>query len=268
MIDSGLADLGRGETPTWLLGCHDTPRVASRYGLPRHVERNAQQVARDWLLTDGTTPALDRTLGERRARAAALVLLALPGSTYIYQGEELGLHEVADLPAAVLQDPMAFRSTEKGRDGCRVPLPWNGDGPSYGFGPGPATLPQPAWFASYAVDVQEGRPDSTLALYRSALTLRRGLQAGPGFTWLRSPDAVLVFERTGGWVCAANFDVEPVELPPGEALLASGPLDDGRLPPGTTAWLRIPSAAPTLTRANALALRCSGGIESHRVTIE
>ena len=114
--------------------------VATRYGLPLENERPAQQVARSWLLTDGATPRLDRVLGERRARAAIMILLALPGSTYIYQGDELGLHEVADLPRKVLEDPMATRSTtEKGRDGCRVPLPWTSDGPSYGFGAGVAT---------------------------------------------------------------------------------------------------------------------------------
>ncbi len=108
-------------------------------------------MARDWLLTDGREPRPRPALGERRARAAALILLALPGSTYVYQGDELGLQEVADLPPEVLQDPMATRSAvEKGRDGCRVPLPWEPTGPSFGFGPGPAQPPQPAWFGSYA----------------------------------------------------------------------------------------------------------------------
>ncbi len=99
VINSGLADMiNNGSTTSWLLGCHDTPRVATRYGLPQEKERPAQQVARAWLLTDGATPRLDRELGARRARAAIMILLALPGSTYIYQGDELGLHEVADLP--------------------------------------------------------------------------------------------------------------------------------------------------------------------------
>ena len=155
--------LQTGSTTTWLLGCHDSPRVATRYGLPLDDARLAQQVARDWLLTDGREPVLDRALGERRARAAALILLALPGSTYVYQGDELGLHEVADLPPEALQDPMATRSSvEKGRDGCRVPLPWTPTGPSFGFGPGPAQPPQPAWFAGYAGSLQADDPDSTL----------------------------------------------------------------------------------------------------------
>jgi alpha-glucosidase len=136
VINSGVADMiNFASTTSWLLGCHDTPRVATRYGLPLAEDRPAQQVAREWLLADGATPHLDWALGERRARAAIMILLALPGSAYIYQGDELGLQEVADLPREVLEDPMASRTTkEKGRDGCRVPLPWSADGPSYGFG--------------------------------------------------------------------------------------------------------------------------------------
>jgi len=182
VINAGLADMiNTGSTTSWLLGCHDTPRVASRYGLPLEDGRNAQQVARDWLLTDGTKPRLDWTLGERRARAAIMILLALPGSTYIYQGDELGLHEVADLAPEVLEDPMASRSiTEKGRDGCRVPLPWTPQEPSHGFGPGGAHLPQPDWFGGYSVSVQDADPDSTLNLYRQALALRSQHFAGNG----------------------------------------------------------------------------------------
>jgi glycosidase len=120
VINNGLADMiNNGSTTSWLLGCHDLPRVATRYGLPLQKDRPAHQVARAWLLTDGAMPRSDRALGERRARAAIMILLALPGSTYIYQGDELGLHEVADLPPEVLEDPMASRSTkDKGRDGC------------------------------------------------------------------------------------------------------------------------------------------------------
>ena len=175
VINSGLADMiNNGSTTSWLLSCHDTPRVATRYGLPLEKDRLAQQVARAWLLTDGATPRLDRALGERRARAAIMILLALPGSSYIYQGDELGLHEVADLPPEVLEDPMAGRSTkEKGRDGCRVPLPWTTDGLSYGFGVEGAHLPQPDWFGSYAVSVQEADPNSMLNLYRRALDAPR-----------------------------------------------------------------------------------------------
>ncbi len=242
VINSGLADMiNNGSTTSWLLGCHDIPRVATRYGLPLEKDRPAYQVAKTWLLTDGTTPRLDRALGERRARAAIMILLALPGSTYIYQGDELGLHEVADLPREVLEDPMASRSTtEKGRDGCRVPLPWSLDEPSYGFGSRSAHLPQPEWFGAYAVSVQEADPDSTLNLYRRALTLRGDLFAGTDLRWVESETSVLHFERAHGVRCVTNFGAEPVALPPGEVLLSSAPLDDGQVPGNTTVWIRTP----------------------------
>jgi alpha-glucosidase len=239
VINSGLEDMiTTDSTTSWLLGCHDTPRVATRYGLPLEDHRPAQQVARAWLLSDGATPRLDRGLGERRARAAIMILLALPGSAYIYQGEELGLHEVPDLPREALEDPMASRSSsEKGRDGCRVPLPWSPQGTSYGFGSGTAHLPQPDWFAAYAVSVQDADPDSTLNLYRDALALRR-LFTGSDLSWVESEPSVLHFVRPGGVRCLTNFGAEPVAQPPGEVLLSSAHLDRGRVPGDTTVWLR------------------------------
>ena len=242
VINSGLADMiNNGSTTSWLLGCHDIPRVATRYGLPSDKDRPAHQVARAWLLTDGTTPRLDRELGERRARAAIMILLALPGSTYIYQGDELGLHEVAELPREVLEDPMASRSTtDKGRDGCRVPLPWSLAGPSYGFGARTGHLPQPDWFGAYAVSVQEADPSSTLNLYRLAVTLRSHLFAGSDLRWVDSEPSALHFERAGGVRCVTNFGADPASLPAGEVLLSSAPVADGRLPGDTTVWLRTP----------------------------
>ena len=241
VINTGLADMiNTSATTSWLLGCHDTPRVASRYGLPLQEGRPAQQVARSWLLTDGVAPDLNRAVGERRARAAIMILLALHGSAYIYQGEELGLHEVADLPAEALEDPMASRSaTEKGRDGCRVPLPWNVDEPSFGFGSANAHLPQPDWFGEYAVSVQDADPDSTLNLYRQALELRRELFTGSDFRWVESGPSVLHFARAGDVGCITNFGNEPIALPAGEVLLSSAPIEDGRLPADTTVWLRV-----------------------------
>jgi alpha-glucosidase len=242
VINNGLTDMiNNGSTTSWLLGCHDLPRVATRYGLPPDKNRLAHQVARAWLLTDGATPRLDRALGERRARAAIMILLALPGSTYIYQGDELGLHEVADLPPEVLEDPMASRSTkDKGRDGCRVPLPWTPDGLSYGFGIEGAHLPQPDWFSSYAISVQEADPNSTLNLYRQALALRGQLFVGSDLSWVESEPQVLCFERAGGVRCVTNFGPEPITLPRGNVLRTSAALDAGRLPCDTTVWLRTP----------------------------
>ncbi|WP_241490579.1 glycoside hydrolase family 13 protein [Microbacterium testaceum] len=164
-----------GSSTTWVLSNHDVVRHATRYGLP-DAERGADgrptlKHGNEWLLSGGQSPALDAARGERRARAAATFVLGLPGSAYLYQGEELGLHEVADIPDADRQDPTFFRSPgiDQGRDGCRVPLPWTEDGPAFGFGANGAHLPQPEWFGTYAVDLQDGDPASTLSLYRLSL---------------------------------------------------------------------------------------------------
>ncbi|WP_433451449.1 glycoside hydrolase family 13 protein [Streptomyces sp. CA-142005] len=223
-----------GATATWVLSNHDVVRHASRLMLPPGTDPAA------WLLSGGSAPAIDAGAGLRRARAATLLMLALPGSSYLYQGEELGLPEVADLPTEVLQDPIWEQTghVRKGRDGCRVPLPWTTDGPSYGFGPGAAWLPQPSSFAAYAVEAQTEVEGSTLELYRTALRLRRKLLEGETLTW--TPDApagVLDFARSEAWRCLANLSGRPVPLPPGEVLLASSPLDGRVLPPDTTVWL-------------------------------
>ncbi|MER5714273.1 glycoside hydrolase family 13 protein [Streptomyces sp. NPDC002132] len=224
-----------GASATWVLSNHDVIRHTSRLMLPADADDNA------WLLSGGRAPRVDEDAGLRRARAATLLMLALPGSSYVYQGEELGLPEVADLPVEVLQDPLWEQSgrVRKGRDGCRVPLPWTTTGPSYGFGAGGAWLPQPESFARYAVEAQDGVEGSTLELYRTALRLRRKLLQGEELTWEQgSPPGVLAFARTDGWRCVVNLSREPVPLPPGEVLLSSAPLDDGgALGPDTTVWL-------------------------------
>ncbi|WP_181768182.1 glycoside hydrolase family 13 protein [Streptomyces albidus (ex Kaewkla and Franco 2022)] len=207
---------------TWVLSNHDVVRHRTRLG--------------------GGLP---------RARAAALLMLALPGSAYLYQGEELGLPEVTDLPDEARQDPSFFRETGQDglRDGCRVPLPWTSGGSSYGFGEGGSWLPQPEGWGELSVSAQTGDPDSTLELYRRALRLRRendDLGAGESVEWLPAPDGVLAFRR-GGFVCTVNTGDEPVELParPGQLLLASGTFDDGSLllPPDTTVWWTTGPAA-------------------------
>jgi alpha-glucosidase len=240
VIDAQLDEAATtGASSTWVLSNHDVVRHATRYGLPpgpRHAVANA------WLNSNGTEPPLDRELGLRRARAAVLLMLALPGSAYLYQGEELGLHEVGDLPAAVLQDPTFRRSggAIKGRDGCRVPLPWTRTGPSFGFGPGGSHLPQPQWFGAASVEAEESTSDSTLALYRQALTLRRRLHSADQFEWVEpSAPTVLHFRRPSGWHSVTNFGTEPAPMPAGSVLLASGPIDGDHLPPATTAWLWI-----------------------------
>ncbi|MCQ1995459.1 glycoside hydrolase family 13 protein [Arthrobacter sp. zg-Y1171] len=229
-----------GASSTWVLSNHDVVRHATRYGLPPAPAGSKKgQDGKAWVFSGGTEPALDRELGLRRARAATLLMLALPGSAYLYQGEELGLHEVADIPDADRQDPTFHRNAgvDKGRDGCRVPLPWTAEGPSFGFGTGAAHLPQPGDFARAAVSAQEQDGDSTLNFYRRALELR-GKQQGPEeLLWVRSAATVLHFQRPGGWQSITNFGDAAIELPEGSVLLSSGALEGGLLPPDTTAWL-------------------------------
>ncbi|WP_307815430.1 alpha-amylase family glycosyl hydrolase [Streptomyces sp. 7-21] len=223
-----------GTLPTWVLSNHDVVRHATRYGLPPGTDLAA------WLRGDGREPAAGLALGRRRARAAALLTLALPGTTYLYQGEELGLPEVADLPAAALRDPMWERSGHalKGRDGCRVPLPWTRSGPSYGFGPGAASwLPQPPGWGELSAEAQEDDPDSFLQLYRRALALRRALRGADDLRWLPEAGDELAFSR-GDLECRVNLSAAPLPLPSGaRVLLASGPLPDATLPPDTAVWL-------------------------------
>ncbi|WP_328725041.1 glycoside hydrolase family 13 protein [Streptomyces sp. NBC_00259] len=223
VVDASLAATASvGAPTTWVLSNHDVTRHTTRYG-------GGEQ-------------------GLRRARAAALLMLALPGSVYVYQGEELGLPEVTDLPDEVRQDPSFFRAEGQDgfRDGCRVPIPWTRSGTSYGFGSGGSWLPQPADWAELSVEAQTGIAGSTLELYRAALATRRehpGLGAGSGVTWLDAPDGVLAFARDG-FVCTMNTRGTDVELPaPGSVLLASAtPEFDGgrvRLPADSTVWWAI-----------------------------
>ena len=222
-----------GSNPTWVLSNHDVVRHATRYGLPRDVDPGR------WLF-DGPHDLLDVERGARRARAAAMVTLALPGSAYVYQGDELGLPEAWNLPVDVLQDPIWHDSghTVKGRDGCRVPVPWEPTGPSLGFGDGGAWLPQPEEFAALSVASQNGDADSTLTLYRIALRLRRELLVDEaGFEIIDLGDDVLAFRRGIGFLCVANMGDGSVSLPDGTLVLASAPLLDGQIPADTTVWV-------------------------------
>ncbi|GAA4707018.1 alpha-glucosidase [Phytohabitans rumicis] len=227
------ADAAVGAPTTWVLSNHDVIRHASRLGLPVGTRRPRGIGADD--------PQPDNVVGLRRARAATLLMLALPGSAYLYQGEELGLPEHTTIPDEVRQDPTYVRTDgeEKGRDGCRVPIPWEADAPSYGFGPTAASwLPQPEVWAELALDRQRGVPGSTYELYRAALRLRaeRGLGLGT-LTWAEAPDDVLAF-RNGDLFVLTNFGATPADLPAGlTPLLTSAPLDgDGRVPQDATVW--------------------------------
>ena len=170
-------------------------------------------------------------------------MLALPGSAYLYQGEELGLWEVEDLPEEMLEDPIWERSgrTVRGRDGCRVPIPWEGDAPPFGFGPPGSTpwLPQPAAWRSVTVETETSDPASMLELYRAALRLRRahpGL-AGEELGWLDSPVGTLLFGRADRFRCAVNLSGAPLALPGSRTtLLATQAVVDDCLAPDAAIW--------------------------------
>lgn len=223
---------GVGSVPTWVLSNHDVIRHATRYALPQEIN------AREWLLV-GDRTIVDERRGLRRARAAALLMLALPGSVYLYQGEELGLPEVYDLPEDVLDDPVWERSDhrDKGRDGCRVPIPWSVEGSSFGFGSGPSWLPQPSEWGTKSVEAQEVEHGSTLELYRAALRLRRELTDGDeSIEWLDS-SGVVAFRRPG-FLCFVNMSDRPVTIPPGDVLVSSTRLSGRVLESDDAVWIR------------------------------
>ncbi len=222
-VDSTLDAVSSvGAPATWVLSNHDVTRHVTRYGGGR--------------------------VGERRARAAALLMLALPGSAYIYQGEELGLPEVEDLPDELRQDP-TFRRTRgeiKGRDGCRVPIPWSGDEPPFDFTTAAAAwLPQPSAWAKLTAAREQDQPGSMHSLYREALALRRTLEVDPErIEWVEADGDVLVFRRAPNFACAVNFGNDVAELPPSlsgaSVLLASTRARKrGTLGANSTAWLSV-----------------------------
>ena len=241
VVDLTLDVMGQvGAPATWVLSNHDVTRHATRLANPPGSG------------TQMVTPG-DRELGLRRARAATLLMLALPGSAYLYQGEELGLPDVTDLPDEVRADPSFHRGNGQDgyRDGCRVPIPWSGSEAPYGFGPvdgGPSWLPQPESWAELSVEAQTGVAGSTLELYREALRVRReqpALRSGDRLEWLDAPAGVLVFRRTPHLgepvLVAVNTTGEQVRVPlRGRVLVGSSPVavEDGEalLPPDTTVW--------------------------------
>ena len=209
-IDRTLAALSRvGAPATWVFENHDVTRLPTRYG-------GGEQ-------------------GRRRARAAALLLFGLPGASFTYQGQELGLEEVP-LPDEVRQDPIFFRTNgaRLGRDGCRVPIPWRDEPAAFGFSDGEPWLPMPQNWGELSVDAQDADPSSMLALYRSAIRLRA---RGEGFAWRESPKGTICFDR-GDLTCLVNFDAPELSLPDGELVLASDPGVTTSLPPDTAAWVR------------------------------
>ena len=250
VIDRGITQAkALGSSSTWCLNNHDQMRPATKYGLLPTVDQIR------WKNSAGKTSPLDEKLGVRSAIAASMLIMALPGCTYIYQGEELGLHEVLGIPEDQIQDPQFLRNhkVDVGRDGCRVPLPWSSSGSSFGFGDGGSHLPQPEWFAKNSVELESADAQSPLSTFRKALELRKGLVAAEEMQWHETGDAnVLHFSRPNGWHCITNFGRGHFDLTgKGEILHSSAPLAQAGiylihgvesrgndLPPATTVWLR------------------------------
>ncbi|HEY8590450.1 MAG TPA: alpha-amylase family glycosyl hydrolase [Naasia sp.] len=237
VIDESLdAFAGVGAPSTWVLSNHDVVRHASRLALTAENPQGAG-------LGPDSPGQPQPELGLQRARAATLLMLSLPGSAYVYQGEELGLPEVIDIPEDARQDPTWFRTDREkyGRDGCRVPIPWEADAPAYGFNrTGESWLPQPEQWARLARDTQLGVAGSTLELYRRALELRRSNGLGTGSVeWLDSYGVDVVAYRNGDVTVISNIGATPVELPVGEVLVSSEPVGEAALPADTTVWLRL-----------------------------
>lgn len=236
IIDSSIeAFTSVGAPPTWVLSNHDVIRHASRLGLPVEIPQG-------YGVGPLTPSQPDPVLGLRRARAATALMLALPGSAYLYQGEELGLPEAINLPDSARQDPSWFRThgVRYGRDGCRVPLPWEAQAPAYGFNStGASWLPQPGEWAPFARDRQRGVEGSTLEFYRTLLSVRHTEDLGSGvLEWLDGyPEDVLAF-RNGAITVIANLGEAPVELPVGSVVISSEELHEPALPADVTVWLR------------------------------
>ncbi len=249
-IDESIEELHKvGAPASWVFNNHDVTRSVMRFaqGLKGGGVSTPEQ-------RYGDISKFDPELGVKRARAGALLMLALPGGAYIYQGEELGLPEVYDIPKDRLTDPRYKLSGYKdtGRDGCRVPIPWTvSDKGSHGFstnlelGRSDSWLPEPTWWGNYAAEKQENDANSTLNIYRRALAARKELtMLGDGtMKWIDAGADVLAFSRTDeasgkSFVCYVNFGA-PVAMPAGEIITSSSPVDGDILPSDTTVWLHI-----------------------------
>lgn len=246
MIDRSLDALAEvGAPASWVFNNHDVVRSVDRFDLGM-----ISGTANTTLERQGDPAKFNIVRGTIRARAGALLMLALPGGAYVYHGEELALPEAREIPEDRLTDPRWAMSgyTDRGRDGCRVPLPWKKD-PAGAFGfstnheltPDQAWLPQSPQWGSFSVEAQEDDPTSTLNMYRKALAIRHSEEGlGDGsMKWIDAGLEVLAFARPGDFACYVNFG-DPIPLPEGaEVLLASAPLSDSFIPTDTAVWIRL-----------------------------
>ena len=246
-IDNSMAALVEvGAPPSWVFNNHDVVRSVDRLDLG--LTNNGEST----FTRQGDPAKFNIARGTLRAKSATLMTLALPGGTYLYQGEELGLPEVRDLPEDRLTDPRWKMSgyKDRGRDGCRVPLPWKSE-PTGGFGFSTndlleldqAWLPMSPWMGNFSAESQDGVAGSTLTMYREALALRKleeGLGDGP-MTWIKAGKDVVAFSRPGNFACYINFG-EAIEIPAGATvLISSGPIEGNSIPTDTAVWLRVNS---------------------------
>jgi alpha-glucosidase len=274
-VQSGLAQAQQTHSrQAWTLANHDVHRTATRYGQEQYL---GELVPTDMIAAARRRGPADHALGARRSVAALMLQLALPGAVYLYQGEELGLPEVLDLPDEARQDPIWLRSNgaELGRDGCRVPLPWTHDTPAFGFSsvPGAAQpwLPQPAVFGELAADLQEADPHSPLALHRAAIHARSThFAADDAVEWLDAADDDLLAFTRGSSACVVNFSDHPIALPEqwrAVAVLASAPLlavDGAVLVDANSAvWLTIDRVAAAAVDGDQMATSPARGPQSH-----
>jgi alpha-glucosidase len=244
-IDNSMEALVEvGAPPSWVFNNHDVVRSVDRLDLG--LTNNGEST----FTRQGDPAKFNIARGTLRAKSATLMTLALPGGTYLYQGEELGLPEVRDLPEDRLTDPRWKMSgyKDRGRDGCRVPLPWKTE-PTGGFGFSTnelleldqAWLPMSPWMGNFSAESQDGVAGSTLTMYRDALALRKleeGLGDGP-MNWIEAGKDVVAFSRPGNFACYINFGAA-IEIPAGaKVLIASGPLEGNSIPTDTAVWLRL-----------------------------
>ena len=240
VVAESLREFGKvGAPSTWVLSNHDTIRHTSKYGVPS-IPLHGQGIG-----PNSEQP--DEAMGLRKARAASAFMLGLPGGAYIYQGEELGLPEHTMLEGKYRQDPTWFRTNgEKvGRDGCRVPLPWEANGgPSFGFNTtGKSWLPAPESFKRYARDAQEGIAGSTLELYKRLIKERKEFAMGSGefrFAPEYSSDSTLGYINNGVLVIS-NFGPDSVNVPAGKLLVTTQHdlTVEGVLEHDQTAWIKL-----------------------------